>query len=244
MEENEVKQILVDAIRGDPKTWATVLKLDTGAGTYEEVNDIAAFLGDAIAEDLVKQYSEEFLEQCLRAGHDLVSLFAETAQQNLNDAAGIGLKPMKTKPPNARIKTLAEELAAVDPEMLPGEIRNVIPSEMLSMVDKVLRYNMDFQAKAGLHPIIKRTWSGRYPSHDTKHTDWCKDLAGEWAYHSEPKNVYARHKGCRCKVEYYPNKYAKGRITALAKGDIDRDSVLWNTKRETLAERIKKQNKK
>lgn len=241
MNEEELRQQLIKAIEDDPKMWELVLKLDSGAGTYEEVNDIAAFLGDTIAGEA---YSPEALEAYMVAGHDIVSLLSETAQRNLNDAAGIGLNPMKTKPPNARIKKIVEDMAMVAPEQISDELANVIPPEMLSMVDSIVKYNADFQAKAGLQPIIKRTWSGSYPSHDTKHTDWCHDLAGEYRYGSEPSNVYARHKGCRCKVEYFPNGRAMGRITALSKGEVDRNSVLWNTRADTLEKRLRKANKK
>ena len=241
MDEEKLRQQLIEAIGSDKQIGEHIARLDSGFGTYEDVNDIAMFIGGRIADELIASYSPEVLEAYLREGHSLITLFAEVAQKNLNDAAGIGLKPMLTKPPDARIKALAEELSAVAPEMLPDELANAIPPEMLSMVDAIVKYNADFQAKAGLQPVIVRTWSGSYPSHDTKHTDWCHDLAGEYKYGSEPSRVYARHKGCRCKVEYFPDARAKGRITALSKGEVDRDSVLWNTRADTLERRLRKQ---
>lgn len=244
MEEEKLRQQLIEAIGSDKQIGEHIARLDAGFGTYEDVNDIAMFIGGRIADELIASYSPEVLEAYLREGHSLITLFAEVAQKNLNDAAGIGLKPMLTKPPDARIKALAKELSAVAPEMLPEELKNAIPPELLSMVDAIVKYNADFQAKAGLHPVIKRTWSGSYPSHDTKHTDWCKDLAGTYDYDSrmDPR-VFARHKGCRCKVEYFPDGSAEGRITALAKGEVDRNSVLWNTRSDTLEKRLKRANK-
>lgn len=241
MGEEKLRQQLIEAIESDKQIGEHIARLDAGFGTYEDVNDIAMFIGDRIADELIASYSPEVLEAYLGEGHSLITLFAEVAQKNLNDAAGIGLKPMLTKPPDARIKALAEELSAVAPEMLPEELKNAIPPELLSMVDAIVKYNADFQAKAGLQPVIVRTWSGSYPSHDTKHTDWCHDLAGEYKYGSEPSRVYARHKGCRCKVEYFPDARAKGRITALSKGEVDRDGVLWNTRSDTLERRLRKQ---
>ena len=241
MDEEKLRQQLIEAIGSDKQIGEHIARLDSGFGTYEDVNDIAMFIGDRIADELIASYSPEVLEAYLREGYSLITLFAEVAQKNLNDAAGIGLKPMLTKPPDARIKALAEELSAVAPEMLPDELANAIPPEMLSMVDAIVKYNADFQAKAGLQPVIVRTWSGSYPSHDTKHTDWCHDLAGEYKYGSEPSRVYARHKGCRCKVEYFPDARAKGRITALSKGEVDRGGVLWNTRADTLERRLRKQ---
>lgn len=241
MDEEKLRQQLIEAIGSDKQIGEHIARLDSGFGTYEDVNDIAMFIGDRIADELIASYSPEMLEAYLREGHSLITLFAEVAQKNLNDAAGIGLKPMLTKPPGARTKALAEELSAVAPEMLPEELKNAIPPELLSMVDAIVKYNADFQAKAGLQPVIVRTWSGSYPSHDTKHTDWCHDLAGEYKYGSEPSRVYARHKGCRCKVEYFPDARAKGRITALSKGEVDRGGVLWNTRADTLERRLRKQ---
>jgi hypothetical protein len=242
MDEKTLRQELVEAITKDPKAWSRILNLDTGAGTYEDVNELAAVIGEYIVNAVS---SPEELAEYLREGHGLISIFAEVAQQNLNDAAGIGLRPMVTKPPNARIDAVVQELSAVESEKIKDALENVAVPELLSMVDAIIKYNADFQKRAGLQPIIKRTWSGSYPSHDTKHTDWCKDVAGEYEYDSRmDRRVFARHKGCRCKVEYFPNKNAEGRITALAKGEVDRDSVLWNTRSDTLEKRLKKVNKK
>lgn len=241
MNERTLRQELVEAITKDPKAWSRILNLDTGVGTYDDVNELAAVIGDYIVKAVS---SPEELAEYLREGHGLISIFSEVAQQNLNDATGIGLRPMVTKPPNARIATVVEELAAVDTENVKDALENVVVPELRSMVDSIIKYNADFQRSAGMHPVIKRTWSGSYPSHDTKHTDWCKDLAGTYDYDSrmDPR-VFARHKGCRCKVEYFPDRSAEGRITALAKGEVDRNSVLWNTRSDTLEKRLKRANK-
>lgn len=239
MEENVLHEIAT-ALENNPQLWEWIRKLDAGVGTYEEAGGIAEILGDEMAKQIASLYTPEQLESYARAGHGLISMVSETAQQNLNDAARIGLKPMLTKYPKAKVDALAKELATVASESLPDEIKNTMPSLLMGMVDDIVKYNADFQAGAGLKPIIVRTWSGSYPNHDTKHTDWCHDLAGEYEYGKEPRRVYARHKGCRCRVEYFPDKTAQGRITALAKGEIDRDGVLWNTKRDTLEDRIRR----
>ena len=235
----EIMQKIVTAISEHKELWDCITRLDAGTGTYNDVDSIAELIGDQIADCLATEYSGELLEAYTEVGHELISMMGAQAQQNLNDAARIGIKPMTTKYPRARVKSLAEEIALVDEEMVPDEIKNAVPSLMLEMVDAIVKYNADFQAKAGLRPVIVRTWSGSYPSHDTKRTDWCHDLAGTYNYGDEPGRVYARHKGCRCKVEYYPSKDAKGRITALERGEVDRSGVLWNTKAETLDARIR-----
>ena len=239
MDVETAKEHIIDALEGRKELWEWITNLDNGFGTYKEASDAAELVGDIIADELT-DYSPELLDAYLRAGFDIVSLMGEHAQVNLNNAAGIGLSPMKTKYPKAKTDSLTERLAELTEELIPDELRVSIPTLMLTYVDDMEKYNLDFQAKAGLEPIIVRTWSGRYPSHDTKHTDWCHDLAGRYRYGTEPRNVYARHKGCRCKVEYFPNSRAQGRITALAKGEIDYDGVLWNTRSDTLEDRIRR----
>ena len=242
MDVETVKQELLDAMSEHEELWEWIRKLDDGIGTYEEVSKIAELAGDQTAQDLIAGYSDELLDAYMRAGHEIVSMVGEQAQQNLNDAARIGIKPMKTKYPKAKTDNIIAEIAVTESEAIPALISNTVPTVMMSMVDDLVQYNADFQAKSGMEPVIVRTWSGSYPSHDTKHTDWCRNLAGEYKYGSEPKRVYARHKGCRCRVEYFPDKSAKGRITALAKGEVDRTGVLWNTRQDTLENRLKKKN--
>lgn len=234
------KEQLMQVISQNDELWEWVEKLDSGTGTYDEVSNIAEALGDRIAAITGEHYSAEELEAFLRAGHEIVTDAGIVAQQNLNNAARIGLKPLTRKFPKAKVNELVEGLAELDVTAIARELANAVPTLMLGMVDEMVAYNRDFQAKAGLKPIIVRTWSGSYPSHDTKHTDWCHDLAGTYEYGTEPKNVYARHKGCRCKVEYFPNMMAKANITALSKGEVDRQGVLWNTRIDTLAKRLSK----
>ena len=236
------KERLLELISQHEELWEWIQKLDSGTGTYTEVNQIAELLGERIASMTGEHYSAEELTALLKAGHEIVTETGVVAQQNLNNAARIGLKPLTRKFPNSRVQGLVDELSTLEGDAIAAELMRSVPTLMLSMVDDMSAYNRDFQAKAGLRPIIVRTWSGRYPSHDTKHTDWCHDLAGTYEYGKEPKNVYARHTGCTCKVEYFPNAYAKANITALAKGEVDVRGVLWNTRAETLEKRLRKAN--
>lgn len=244
MDVETAKQQLLDALSKHEELWEWIRRLDDGVGTYEEVSKIAEVAGDEIASTLANGYSDELLETYMMAGHEVISTVGEQAQRNLNDAAKIGIQPKTTKYPRSKVQKLAEGISAADPEAVPDLIQTAVPTLTMEMVDTIVKYNADFQADAGLRPIIVRTWSGSYPSHDTKHTDWCHDLAGEYEYRKEPRNVYARHQGCRCRVEYFPSKSAMGRITALSKGEVDRDGVLWNTRSDTLEKRLRKANQK
>jgi hypothetical protein len=234
---NELER-LTKALRSDPKMQKAIQRLDRGIGTYKDVNRMAVFIGRRIAEEMGISFSEEALTNYLVAGHGLVAMSAEAAQTNLNNAAKIGLKPKLTKTPNAKIAKAVATVGAAEPEAVTSICENVLPTLMLEMVDDIQRYNADFQQKSGLHPIIRRTWSGSYPSHDTRHTDNCEQMAGEWEYGDRPDDVFWRHEGCRCTVEYFPSKGAEGQITALAKYDVARNGEL-GAKEETLERRLK-----
>lgn len=66
-----------------------------------------------------------------------------------------------------------------------------------SVVDDTVKANADFQYKAGLKPKIIRTEAGNC-------CDWCKGLAGVYAYPDVLKDVYRRHRFCWCTVDYHP----------------------------------------
>lgn len=234
---NELER-LTKALRSDPKMIKAVRKLDEGLGTYKEVNDVAVFLGRRISEEMGIAFSEEALTDYLTAGHQLVVMSAEAAQTNLNTAAKIRLKPKVTKTPNAKIAKAVATVGTAEPEAVAAVCENVLPTLMLEMVDDIVRYNADFQKDSGLYPIIRRTWSGQYGTHDTRHTDNCEQMAGEWEYGDEPPETYYRHEGCRCTVEYFPNRNAEGQITALSKYEVARNGEL-GAKEETLERRIK-----
>ena len=202
---NELER-LTKALRSDPKMVKAIERLDKGTGTYKDVNAMAIFLGRRIAEEMGISFSEEALTNYLAAGHEVIVDKAVTAQENLNKKAGIGLKPKTTKTPNAKIAAAVATVKAAKPEAVASICDTALPSLMLEMVDDIQRYNADFQRDAGLHPIIRRVWSGSYPSHDTKHTDNCETLAGEWKYGEEPRETYMRHEGCRCTIEIVSSK--------------------------------------
>lgn len=236
-------QVLVKIVDED-KASRLIEELNAGYGTYKQVDKLAEIVGTRMAKELAENYSPERLEEYAKAAHRWLSEAGDQAQTNLNAAAKIGMKPLHTKYPKAKVRDLATKFASMEPDAVSASLGNELPTLTMGMVDDMAEYNMDFQAKAGLGPVIVRTWSGSYGSHDTRHTDWCHDLAGTYDYYDRPLDVFVRHEGCRCTVEYFPNEDSEGWITALSKGEVDREGVLWNTKAETLDKRIKRMARK
>lgn len=64
-------------------------------------------------------------------------------------------------------------------------------------VTESIRLNAEFQNKAGLKPKIIRTSKGNC-------CNWCNEVVGEYRYPNVPKEIYRRHRGCTCTVEYFP----------------------------------------
>lgn len=218
-----------------------------GRATYADASLFSQEVGTMLSEVLQKvdlanvdinDLVWNVLGNALNQNISLSNLVCESVQSILNEAAGVGLNPVFPAFDIERVRGLQKAASeAKDADALFALLNEPVITNVMSNVDDWVKTNADFQANAGLDPIIVRTWSGSYPSHDTKHTDWCKRLAGTWEYGDEPQGVYRRHTGCKCVVEYFPNKKAKGRITALTKGEKDTQKVLWNTGQFTSTKR-------
>lgn len=225
----------------DKEIEAVYKKIRQGTATYEEAHNFSLAIGKNLQKVLADTFDTlpenpdllniaDIVERCLTQNYRLSSLVCETIQDELNTLAGVGMNPISPKMDKAKITAIKDAVTASDtPEALKNAVGDDVTTYTLSVVDDWVKTNAEFQRLSGMEPVIVRKWSGRYPSHDTKRTDWCKDLEGTWVYGEQPSRVFARHKGCTCSVVYYPDKKVKGRITALAKGEKDTNKVLWNT---------------
>ena len=211
-------------------------KVKNGSAGYEEAHAFAVEVGNILADVFGKTVDGENLddialsvvENMLGQNVRLSSVVCESVQLNLNEAAEINIAPVE--PSKARTQSKAKGIMTNLKET--GSVEKLQQSAKtltLSTVDEWVKTNADFQAKAGLSPVIVRKWDGTWGSHDTKHTDYCSRLQGVYEYPVSDRRVYQRHEGCQCVISYYPNKKAQGRITALAKGQKDTDKQLWNT---------------
>lgn len=213
-----------------------------GVATYEDAHKFALELGKMLRRSLegmvdnvpegfdYSEVAETIVQRALDQNYRLTSLVCETVQDELNSMSGLGLKAVAPGINQERIDAVKTALLEADgADAAKVALGEDVVTFSQAVVDDWVKTNADFQKQSGLEPIIVRKWSGRTPSHDTRHTDWCQSLAGTWVYGEHPSRVFARHQGCQCTVMYYPNKEAQGRITALAKGEKDVDEVLWNT---------------
>lgn len=221
---------------------AVYKKIRRGVATYEDAHKFSLALGEMLRSSLEKaidnlpegfdyaEIADTVVRKSLDQNYRLTSLVCEAVQEELNSMSNLGLKAVRPALNTSKVDAITEAVAeATTPDSAKVAVGENVITFSQSVVDDWVKANAEFQKDAGLEPILVRKWSGSYGSHDTKRTDWCRELEGVWPYGEQPRRAFARHEGCRCTVMYYPDKYSEGRITALAKGQKDTDGVLWNT---------------
>lgn len=132
---------------------------------------------------------------------DMGADVATDIQKLLNEKSNIGLAAQKPKFNQEAAENLARKAMEVVQEegleRLEWVIDEPVRTFSRKVIDDAIKANVEFQARAGLNPIIRRTLGG-------KCCDWCKGLAGAYNYGEEPDDIYRRHERCRCMVEFFP----------------------------------------
>lgn len=75
-----------------------------------------------------------------------------------------------------------------------------------SVVDAIIRDNVEWQGKAGIPATVTRTAVGRT-------CEWCQEVAGSYTYPDVPADVWRRHERCNCIIKYTPR--GGGRVDTL-----------------------------
>ncbi|MBP1046412.1 hypothetical protein I6N96_08950 [Enterococcus sp. BWM-S5] len=187
-------------------------KLRNKKASYLDVNDFAIEIGNILADVLSKNITvdvlpdgkmyfniaDRVLNSTMKNNHSLISDFAVDVQTQLNHEAGLRLKGQAPELNQDRIDGIINRVASEnDFDAVKWILDDPIINFSQSVVDDVIRTNVDFHFEAGLAPKITRRVSGHA-------CDWCKRLAGTYNYHEEPADIYRRHERCRCTVEYNP----------------------------------------
>ena len=225
-----------------PDIRKTFRLLENRAADYADAQRYAIAIGDIVkdclrAEDYtgVNLYElADLIGNIAGQNDELVDMVCDTIQGQMNESVNIGIKPITPGAQESRIAGIKQLVQEADGNnAIYNAVTEGVVNTAQARVDQWVKTNAEFQAKSGLGATIVRVWSGSYPSHDTRHTDYCRQLAGVYQYRNgvvdSPNNVFARHEGCRCTVSYYPAGTSHGTITALSKGERDENQVLWNT---------------
>ncbi len=192
---------------------ALYAKVRDGTATYKEANDFAIEVGEILAGAYKNNISSAVLPDgrmyynianriitpTMTNNYDIITDVTEQVQKSLNEAAGIGMKAIIPELNQDRIRGIVNRAsAAIDFGDIAWILDEPVANFSQSIVDDSIRANAEFQAKAGLAPVITRKIAG-------KCCDWCKALAGTYSYpYDVPEDVYRRHQRCRCTVDYNP----------------------------------------
>lgn len=180
--------------------------LNIKATSYEDVNDYAVALGEILTTAFNIHITEnpgEIIEQILndrlKENHRLITDFGKLVQDIQNKQAKIGLEAQIPEVNQSRIDGLVSRLSEGDFEQSKWLLGSPIVNFSQSVVDDMVRKNAEFHFRSGMNPKIIRKEVGNC-------CKWCKNLVGTYKYPDVPKDVYRRHRNCRCTVEYIPKK--------------------------------------
>lgn len=187
-------------------------KLEDGSATYADANDYAIELGDILANAYAHNISSDILpdgrmyyniaDRVIRPtmvrSYDDISNATVKIQQSLNEKANIGIKAIKPVMNEDRVKGLVNVVAHADKyDDVAKTLDSSIKNYTQSVVDDAVKVNTEFHGKSGLTPVVVRKIAGNC-------CEWCSRLAGKYSYPDVPKDVYRRHRHCRCTVDYDP----------------------------------------
>lgn len=207
-------QMIVEDIKAGTATYR-----DAEIFAWEIGNDLSQAFRLYISPDILpdgrmyRDMAESVIRAMLEEDYALVADAVSRIQETLNRNAGIGLKAQVAEMNENRIRGIIEKVSGSEQFgdvswMLDAPIRNF----SVNVVDRCLQSNAEFQYSAGMKPrIIRRA--------EPKCCPWCDMLAGEYDYPDVPRDVYRRHKNCRCVVEYDPGM-ADGRMFIQKSGQI------------------------
>lgn len=190
-------------------------KVKMGSATYKEANEFAIEVGEILAGSFKSNISSaslpdgrmyfnianRIIRETLQNNYELISDISMKVQEALNKTAGIGIKPIKPKLNEDKVKGIVDIVSGKENyDDIAYMLGDPIVNFSQSVVNDTVRENADFQYQAGLSPKIRRTSTG-------KCCEWCDKLAGVYDYEdvsNSGNDVFRRHERCRCLVEYEP----------------------------------------
>lgn len=226
-----------------------ILALKAGKATHLDSNEFAIEVGNILAEVFKNEITEDILpdnkiyyniakrliEPNLKNNYELVSDFSKEVQDVLNKESNISLKAIKPEMNQDRIDGIVNKISEYD-DFKEGRwlLDEPIKNFTQSIVDDTIKTNADFQYKSGLKPKIVRKEIGNC-------CDWCKEVVGTYEYPNVPKDVYRRHRFCRCTVDYLPGDGRKQDVHTKKWTDTDKNDEIQ--KRIKSSEDIRESNK-
>lgn len=186
-------------------------------GTWEDAQEYAGIIGSRRSMSFLESISSEDLPNgqmyynianriippALKSDYDLISEVCMEVQEQVNEAARIGIKAQKADLNTDRIDGIVNRISSELFDDVKWLLDAPIENFMRSVVDDHIEKNADFHYRSGLKPVIKRTTDG-------KCCKWCSERAGTYPYKPDmDREVFRRHENCECLVAYYPDAKSK-----------------------------------
>lgn len=154
-----------------------------------------AFSGKVL--DIAQDERESACTELLRKRCDDTDEVAEAAQRGALSRQGLNLTPPTAPFEEDRARKIGHSLEddTVPDETIQRRAKSATETMIRSQYDRNMKQGAKTCAEAGLKTyIIRDSASGC--------CKWCDEVAGKFAYGSEPKDVYRRHDNCSCSVVY------------------------------------------
>ena len=217
----KLKRAFSEKFNNNKKISKILSTIREGKPTYSEVNELSIVVGDILAEVFQENLSADILpdgrmyyniakrtvEPMMVNNYNIVSENAVVVQEILNKNAGMGIKAQVPDLNQSRIDGIINRL---DEEEFFDNIKWILDEPIKnftqSVVDDAIEKNADFHKELGLEPKIIRIAEANC-------CDWCSKIEGVYEYPLDVyENIYARHRYCRCTVEYDPGESKKQNI--------------------------------
>lgn len=220
-----IKSDFVANVKDNPAMNKVLDLIKSGAATYENVNDYAVWSGRFLSISIRKHVTadvlpdgrmyyniaDRILGETLKDNHDMVATVAEEVQNALNKQAGVGIKAIRTKPNQDRIKGLVDRISnEVDFEKVEWLLDEPVVNFSQNVVDEFIKENFEFQGKSGMSAKVVR-------SPEAGACEWCRSVAGEYTYPDVPEDVWRRHERCGCVIDYTPKKGRTERLSGTGR---------------------------
>ena len=224
-------------------------KLLEGNVTHQESNELAIELGTLLSDIYMENIKSERLpegklfyniarrtiEPTIKQNYDLISNYSRDVQTTLNKKAGLKILGIPPDINQDRIDGIINRVSSEKFEEVRWILDEPIKNFSQSIVDDTVKTNADFQYKLGLKPKIVRKEAGSC-------CDWCREVVGIYEYPKVPKDVYRRHRYCRCTVEYHPGD---GKVQNVhTKRFLTENEIKEREKRKSVSSDIKYLNRK
>lgn len=208
----KIQEYFQEHYKNDDKINTLLEKLQSQIAKHSEAYDYAERVGEILADAYAHILSSEVLPEgkmwynignriispTLEENYGYICDYVSQVQEQLNQTAGIGIKPIIPSENKDREKGIIDRLSSEENfDDVAWILQEPVKTIARSIVDDSIQVNAEFHGKSGMQPKIVRKSSG-------KCCEWCNKLEGTYRYPNVPKDVYRRHERCRCTVEYDP----------------------------------------